>query len=338
MPKISIIVPCYNVEKYLNRCVDSLVNQTIQDIEIILVDDGSRDKVPSMCDDWSKQDSRIKVVHKKNEGLGYARNTGLEHATGEFVAFIDSDDYIDCEAYNEAFFEATQNHADAVLWGFSKEIKPNVWKKYICEKKVMQKECIVDYMLNIIASPPYIKEERLADMAVWHGIYKKDLIDSYRIRFLSERDVVCEDIPFDVDFLSRANKLVVLDKAYSFYCLNENSLSSTFKEEKFDNFKKLHKVLCDKLKENEFAKQRIDRFFIGFTRSYILNLCRTNVKRKNDIIQKVVFDPIWDDIKRTYKTSYLPFYQRVHLCLLYRKNVMLLKYFMFFISFVKRTR
>ena len=91
-PKVSIIVPVYNVEKYLKRCVDSLVGQTLKDIEIILVDDGSPDGCPKMCDDFVATDSRIKVVHKPNGGLGSARNAGLEVAKGEYVAFVDSDD------------------------------------------------------------------------------------------------------------------------------------------------------------------------------------------------------------------------------------------------------
>ena len=95
MAKVSIIVPIYNVEKYLHRCVDSIINQSHKDLEIILVDDESPDKCPEMCDEYAKQDSRVKVIHKKNGGLGYARNSGLEIATGEYVAFIDSDDYVE---------------------------------------------------------------------------------------------------------------------------------------------------------------------------------------------------------------------------------------------------
>lgn len=106
-PKISIIIPCYDVEHYLDRCIKTIVNQTIKDIEIILVDDCSLDRVPQMCDDWALRDSRIKVIHKKNnEGLGFARNTGLDIATGEYVAFVDSDDYIDINMYEKLYNKA----------------------------------------------------------------------------------------------------------------------------------------------------------------------------------------------------------------------------------------
>lgn len=99
MPKVSIIVPVYNVEKYLDRCMQSLLNQTLSDIEIIMVDDGSPDRCPQMCDEYAAKDRRVRVIHKENGGLGLARNTGLDAATGEYVAFVDSDDFTSVEAY-----------------------------------------------------------------------------------------------------------------------------------------------------------------------------------------------------------------------------------------------
>lgn len=98
-PKISVIVPVYNVEKYLNKCVSSLVNQTYKKLEIILVDDGSPDNCPQMCDDWVKKDDRIKVIHKENGGLSSARNAGLAIAGGNYIGFVDSDDWIDEDMY-----------------------------------------------------------------------------------------------------------------------------------------------------------------------------------------------------------------------------------------------
>lgn len=99
-PLISVIVPIYNVEKYLARCVDSIVNQTYKNLEIILVDDGSPDLCPQMCDDYAEKDSRIKVVHKKNGGLSDARNAGMAVSTGEYISFIDSDDYVSDDFLN----------------------------------------------------------------------------------------------------------------------------------------------------------------------------------------------------------------------------------------------
>lgn len=118
MPKVSIIVPIYNVEKYLDRCMQTLLNQTLKDIEIILVDDGSPDHCPQMSDEYAKNDPRVKVVHKNNGGLGYARNSGLDVATGEYVAFVDSDDFTSVEAYDTLYKVAKEQNADIVYAGF----------------------------------------------------------------------------------------------------------------------------------------------------------------------------------------------------------------------------
>lgn len=338
-PKVSVIVPCYKVELYLDRCVSTLVSQTLREIEIILVDDGSPDNVPQICEAWAKRDSRIRVVHKENAGLGFARNTGLDCANGEYIAFIDSDDYIDVNAYEDAYKEAVLNNSEAVLWGINKEVARNVWQKNASDcKRILEGRNVVDFLLDIVAAPPYEKKERFEDMSVWHGIYKKTIIDTFQIRFLSERDVVCEDIPFDVEFLTKTKKVVVLDKPYSYYCLNENSLSSTFKEDKFEKFIKLYKLLNEKLDLVENAKLRNDRFFIGFIRSYILNLCKTTKKNKLEIIKRVACDPVWEDVKKGYKPSYLPLHQRIHLWLLYKKYIKLLCAYSHFVLLLKKKR
>ena len=117
-PKISIIIPVYKVEKYLSRCMDTILNQTLKDIEIILIDDGSPDNCPELCDEYAKQDNRVKVIHKNNEGLGFARNSGLEIATGEYVAFVDSDDYVKKSMFEELYNELKVNNLDVVFYNF----------------------------------------------------------------------------------------------------------------------------------------------------------------------------------------------------------------------------
>ena len=112
--KISIIVPIYNVEKYLDKCIKSIVNQSFKNLEIILVDDGSPDNCPAICDEWAIKDSRIKVIHKENGGLSDARNAGLAVATGEYIAFVDSDDYIEADMYKKLLSVALNNKCDIV--------------------------------------------------------------------------------------------------------------------------------------------------------------------------------------------------------------------------------
>lgn len=119
-PLISVIVPVYNVEEYLDKCLESIVNQTYKNLEILLIDDGSPDNCPQMCDEWSKRDSRIRVIHKENGGLSSARNCGLDNCTGEYVGFIDSDDWIDLKFFETLYSNLEKDGSDISVVG--------VWK------------------------------------------------------------------------------------------------------------------------------------------------------------------------------------------------------------------
>ena len=120
MPKISIIVPVYNVEQYLAECIESIKDQSLTDIEIILVDDGSPDNSGAICDDYALKDDRIKVIHKKNGGLSSARNAGLEVAIGEYIGFVDSDDWVDGEMYEVLYKNAVENQAEIAACNIAK--------------------------------------------------------------------------------------------------------------------------------------------------------------------------------------------------------------------------
>ena len=121
-PLLSVIIPAYNVEKYIDHCLNTVTNQTYKNLEIIIVDDGSPDNSGKIIDDWSKKDCRIKVIHKENGGLGFARNSGLEIATGDYIAFIDSDDYIDLNMYETLINKAIETKSDIVYCGFHKGV------------------------------------------------------------------------------------------------------------------------------------------------------------------------------------------------------------------------
>lgn len=117
--KVSVIIPVYKVEKYLDRCMESVVRQTYKNIEIILVDDGSPDNCPQMCDEWAKKDNRIKIIHKKNSGQADARNQGMKISTGEYICFVDSDDYIDRTEIEKCINNAVRNSSDVVIFSFN---------------------------------------------------------------------------------------------------------------------------------------------------------------------------------------------------------------------------
>lgn len=321
-PKVSIIVPCYGVEKYLNRCVDTLVNQTMQDIEIILVDDGSPDKVPEMCDEWAKKDCRIKVVHKENAGLGYARNSGLDCANGEYAAFVDSDDYIELDTYEILYNVAKNKKADVVYCGMKKEISPSKFS-YMRKTSIYQ-EYVGDNVKKIIpdfvASEPYCRNERKYDMSVCLAVYRTSIIKDYKLHFVSERVVASEDLVFQIDFLEHANKVSFVPDVLYHYCYNGESLTKNYSREKFERMKALYFLLKDKCKFYDSSGLRTKRMFIGNIRGFVRNLVNSKqpLREKRKLISDILNDGIWDEVK-TYRASFLPLHQRIFSFLFFHK-------------------
>lgn len=308
-PKVSVIVPIYNVEKYLDRCMQSLLNQTLKDIEIIMVDDGSPDNCPKMCDEYAKKDNRVKVVHKQNAGLGYARNSGLDIATGEYVAFVDSDDYVELDAYEQMFTSALKNGADAVFASFKTETSPGNWviEKDADELCVLSQKESYEYALGMIANAPFYKDERSHSMSVWHALYKKSIIDNHCLKFLSERDIVCEDIPFQIDFLSKSQCVILLPVISYYYCLNGTSLTATVTPEKFERYIKLRELLIRKIGNSNNEILRIERFFIGYARAQVTQLIASNCEKKIQSLKELSYNRVWEEVKLHYKAKYLPF-------------------------------
>lgn len=325
-PKVSIIVPCYGVGKeLLDRCVNTLVKQTLQEIEIILVDDGSPDCVPELCDLWAKKDNRIKVIHKQNEGVGIARNSGLKIATGEYVAFVDSDDYVAVETYEIAYEEAQKENADVVFFGTKSEHKGNRWSfQGVKEKHVWEREQITGYMLDMIACAPHEKAERKWRMSAWHAVYRRAIIDKNNVRFPSEREVVSEDLHFNVNILKSAQKISHIPQTLYCYCLNAGSITSTFRIEAFDGILYQHKLLIGMTGKIEGSKERADRFFIGYARIYIIALIMSHSNQKRKILKNVLNDTIWNELRLRYNPDWLPLYHNIFYRLILGKHPWLL--------------
>lgn len=275
MNKVSIIIPCYNVERYLDRCMESIVMQTLKEIEIILVDDNSPDCVPQMCDEWAKKDTRIKVIHKeRNEGLGFARNTGLDIATGEYVAFIDSDDYVDVKMFAYLYEKAQETLSDIVYCGVKRETIPGQFidvrdfnEQTIFEKNEMQE-------LSLRYVDPSIGPKLF--MSVWHSIYKRTTIDN--LRFHSERVVCSEDLPFQIAMLLKSSRVTYIPEVLYYYCLNGSSLSNTFNFEKCFQYFILAKVIKGYYPQK--LEHHIWRFFFTSCQNFIHGLVRSNLTWK----------------------------------------------------------
>lgn len=226
-PLVSVVIPVYNVERYLNRCVESVVNQTYKHLEIILVDDGSPDNCPNMCDEWAKKDSRIKVIHKQNQGAGFARNTGIDIATGKFICFFDSDDYIDDSTIAKCVESATKNNADVVMFGHNDAYPNGAVKshKVISNKYVFSGAEIVNEVL-----PSLYTYDFGLGISLCMKMFDLDLINRNGLRLKSEQEVASEDAFFILELFPKSSTVTIIPECLYYYYKNGNSFSRTYRE------------------------------------------------------------------------------------------------------------
>lgn len=245
-PLVSVVIPIYNVEKYLDRCITSVVDQTYGNLEIILVDDGSPDNCPAICDDWAKRDKRIKTVHKKNEGAGRARNAGLDTASGDYVLFVDSDDYIDLSTAQKCVEALERDNSDIVMFG-RVEVKSNGETKN--KPIVTDKYFFADKEVTQDVLPGLFVSEKGFGVGVCGKMFNLARIKEIGIRFLSEREILSEDACFLLELFKYINSVSLLDENFYYYFQNANSFSRTYKKnlpEMNDRFLSYCLNLCEK--------------------------------------------------------------------------------------------
>lgn len=315
MAKISIIIPVYNVEKYLDTCVQSVVNQTLKDIEIILVDDESPDSCPHMCDNYAVKDERIKVVHKNNGGLGFARNSGLEVATGKYVTFLDSDDYVDLETYEHLCTLLEKHTLDAIFYKFIRfsDNNDNIQTRVNDDVELYQGESIKKLMLDIIASEPSAKVDHKIQCSSCSAIYRLDIIKKNNIRFHSERELISEDLIFNLDYLSHVDNVGFNFSEHYHYRLNNFSLTSTVRTNRIEKNITLYNYINQNLKnwnlDVDKGSERNNRLFIGYSRSAIVQLLKSSYELKMQWLDNVLSNEIWACLYKIYDWRKLPLYQ-----------------------------
>ena len=239
-PKVSVIVPVYNTDKYLKQCIDSITSQTISEIEIIIVDDGSREECAVLCDSLAKTDDRIRVIHKENAGPGFARNTGIEAANGEYIGFVDSDDYIKPQMYDVLYNAALKTNADLVVSGIS-FVGGNTFgksggyeeKHYFSEETLFEKDDVKQLLLGVVGALPNEFDDSRYGVSTCKNLFKRSVIADKKIKFLSERKVMSEDAIFMVDFIKQIDKAVGVHGAFYCYRRNDESFSKSYRSDRF---------------------------------------------------------------------------------------------------------
>lgn len=335
-PLISIIVPIYNVEKYLDQCLKSIVNQTYRNFEIILVDDGSLDSCPEKCEQWAQKDSRIKVIHKENAGLGFARNSGLDIAQGKYVVFIDSDDYVDTKMIEKLYQQI--DDADVIYCGLNRLYPDGTTEavEMLYSGETFEQPDVVDkILLRMLGNVPEKDDGKVFYMSVWHALYSNDLIREHHIRFPSEREFMCEDIAFHVDFLCCAAKAKCIPDNLYYYRYNPGSLSTKLDPVRFLRIKDMHLKLADKLSRNMELKRFYvieNGWFLSLSRGQIVSVVRRNGWKALDDVKKITSDPLVQEALTVFPYHKNPFKRKVFNFLVHRRwnvlTVAAVKYFM----------
>lgn len=305
---ISIIVPIYNVQQYLHKCIDSILKQTYKEFEIILVDDGSPDECGSICEEYAQKDSRIKVIHKNNQGLGEARNTGLEVAKGKYVYFLDSDDWIEPNMLQSMLSEMQTEKADFVMCGFKKCTtgrEPIIDHHTDVKRVFVGKEIVQNLLLPMVAQKSTVKADYTINMCVWTNLYKRDIIDKNSLCFLSEREYLSEDICFNLQYLLHVQKAVLLPDPFYCYRYNPSSLTCRYKGSEYSMLLCLYKkvgAIVDQVKcgdEIEFRKQR---FFLTKTREILFRLANSNLSlmHRYSVCKQILSDATLQEVLEEY--------------------------------------
>ena len=265
MAKVSVVVPVYNVEKYLTECLDSIINQTLEDIEIICVNDGSTDSSLEILNNYAQKDKRIIVINKANSGYGNTMNIGINASTGEYIGIIESDDFADKNMFEDLYKTAKENDADIVK---------SDWYHYWSKNKFSRKNNRISPAKAFkLTNSKQDKSLLRIDPSVWSAIYKRDFLNKYNIRFLETPGASYQDLAFSFKVFALAERVILIDKAYLYY--RQDNMNSSVKSKT--------KVYCVCDEYNE-----IDRFLDEYPQLKFEYKIQEEINRYNGYVSSVL--------------------------------------------------
>lgn len=284
--KISIIVPIYNVEKYLADCMESLINQTYENIEIILIDDGSTDNSPEICDQYCKKDNRIIVIHKENEGLSAARNLGADKAKGKYIAFIDSDDLVSLDYIDILYENIIKYNSDIAVVKYQR-FKSN---KDIAEIKNITENKIINLnMIEYVERALYQNNQTLYSVAAWGKLYNTSIFKN--IKYPTGK--LNEDLAVILELEKYSKRVVCIDSIKYYYRISKNSITTQkFNQKKLD----IIEILYSLQKEIDKNYPNLKNAIINFTYSRSADLLRDIIDSKDR--NKEIEEELWNNVKK----------------------------------------
>ena len=329
---ISVIVPVYNVERYIKQCLDSLVHQTYCNKEIVLIDDGSKDGSGSICDEYSSRYDFVKAIHKENAGLGMARNTGLENITGKYVTFVDSDDWVSDNLLEVLYNKFTTNNVDFCKSGFQRVkndetvVSVTQYKNEIFKGDRAKNELLP----RMVGSSP--SQHDSVEMCVCGVLYNSEIIKSHGIRFPSERELISEDLVFNIDYMQYANGACTIDAVCYNYRVNNNSLTKSYRIDRYKASAYFYSEMEKKLKTlgyDDIVALRLKRMFFIYVRMSIGQETREvsglSSKQRKENIKAICDDSLLRSVISSYPINKLEFRQKMFLRLIEWKAVAVLQ-------------
>lgn len=258
-PLVSIIVPAYNVEKYIACCLDSILQQTYNNIEIIIVNDGSTDGTLHFIQQYINY-SNVKIVNQENVGLSGARNTGIKYAKGEYICFVDSDDWIEKDTIEKGINSMDKLAVDVILWGYIKEFTQSTMKQSLAVKKEVYMENNIHLLYQRIVGPvrEQLNHPEYVDsyITAWGKLYKTSIIRDNNIEFVSTKKIGTEDLLFNIQYFAYVKSAVILPDCLNHYRKNNSSsLTSTYKAKLFTQWTLLQDLIWDKIQGNSLLEE-----------------------------------------------------------------------------------
>ncbi len=295
---ISIIVPIYNAQKYLEKCLDSLIAQTHEKIEIILVNDGSKDNSLMICECYKEADPRIKVINKVNEGVSVARNTGIEAATGAYIGFVDPDDWVEPEMYRTLYQHLEKSNYPICLCNYSKDSKRGSSPRtFEFKDSFLEREQVIDQLLTNMIGIEDITPKYIYVMgSVWRGLYRKEFIEEHKLRFKAGISIM-EDLIFMVQALLYAEGICVEHSIQYHYVKNPKSVLHSYNKNMWRDQVRVHNTLETIILEaglEEKMRNRLDLRYISMAFSSLFNEAnisgKTKLKNRAETIKQICTD------------------------------------------------
>lgn len=321
---VAAIVPVYNVESYLEECMTSLLNQSLPFDKIILVDDGSTDASGEICDRYAFEYSDIVCVHKENEGLGFARNTGLDYlgCEADYVMFVDSDDWLEVDALERLLTPAIEHDADCVIGGHTKKDSGHNTRFVLkLENGVHEGTSIREELVpRLCGSAPGVSDS--IPMSACSSLFKTRTIERYNLRFPSEREMISEDFVFKFNFLIHANRVVVSGFVGYCYRTNDGSLTRSYRADRFDAVLHFYQEVLAMLRKENLVDECVTR--LQKTLLIYLRMCIRQERRATSgkcfleakrAIAAALADDVISEVVSQYPYKQLHWRQMLFFCL-----------------------